>query len=126
MNDQILPYPRYELKHFAGEPRHPWAGVRIERQGAGCEVVTWYFKNPIDAADELMGCAHSEGLPVVMPQYMKESLIAQWQQRGMDLYRRNIGREWCANNYIRNGWDVAAAGDRTSSRPAAMLVNWNS
>ena len=116
MNEQSLPYPRYELKHFSGEARTPWAGVRVERQGAGCEVVTWYFRDPIDAADELIGCAQSEGLPVVMPQYMKDALIAEWQQRGMDLYRRGIGREWCGNSYIANGWDVARADDLAPRR----------
>ena len=127
MNEQSLPYPRYELKHFSGEARRPWAGVRVERQGAGCEVVTWYFRDPIDAADELIGCAQSEGLPVVMPQYMKDALIAQWQQRGMGLYAKGIGREWCGNSYIAQGWDMAHEADATHvQRRVRKAVNWNS
>ncbi len=121
MSTQSLPYPRYELKHFSGEPRHPWAGVRIERQGAGCEVVTWSFRDPIDAADELIGCAQSEGLPVVMPEWLRDNLIAQWQQRGMNLYARGIGREWCGNSYIANGWDVAHAADIEPYRSRMQL-----
>lgn len=122
MSEQSLPYPRYELKYFAGQPRRPWAGVRIDRQGGGAEIVTWSFRDPIDAADEVIGCAHSEGLPVVMPQWLKDALIAEWQQRGMDLFKRGITREWCANSYIRNGWDVAAAAESTSHKAAVLLA----
>ncbi|HRA65174.1 MAG TPA: hypothetical protein PL187_04080 [Caldilinea sp.] len=123
MNTNSLPHPRYELKHFSGNPRRPWAGVRVEREGAGCEIVTWQFRDPIDAADELLGCAQSEGLPVVMPQYMKDALIAEWQQRGMNLYARGIGREWCGNSYIANGWDVAHAADVEPYRSRMQLFS---
>ena len=34
----------------------------------------------------------------------------------MDLYRRGIGREWCGNSYIANGWDVARADDLAPRR----------
>lgn len=120
MNDSILPSPRYELKHFSGEPRTPWYGVRVE--GHTCERITWGHREPIDAAEEAMDAARSEGLPVVMPQYLKESLIAEWQQRGINLYNRGIGREWCGNAYIANGWDVAHAADAEPFRSRAMLV----
>ena len=122
MNENTLPHPRYELKHFPGNGRKPWAGVRIDHPGAGAEVVTWQFRDPIDAADELMSCAQSEGLPVVMPQHMKDALIAQWQQRGMGLYARGIGREWCGNSYIANGWDVAHAADIEPHRSRMQLI----
>lgn len=126
MDAQSLPYPRYELKHFSGTPRTPWAGVRIERPGAGCEVVTWFFREPIDAADELLGCANGDGLPVVMPQHLKDALIAQWQQQGMRLYVKAIGREWCGNNYIRQGWDMAHEADALPMQRRRKAVNWNS
>ena len=120
MNDSILPSPRYELKHFSGEPRTPWYGVRVE--GHTCERITWGFREPIDAADEMLGAAKAEALPVVMPEYLKESLIAEWQQRGINLYNRGIGREWCGNAYIANGWDVAHSADAEPFRSRAMLV----
>ena len=120
MDTNSLPNPRYELKHFSGEPRAPWFGVRVE--GGTCERLTWGFREPIDAAEEIMDSARSEGLPVVMPQYLKESLIAEWQQRGINLYNRGIGREWCGNAYIANGWDVAHAADAEPFRSRAMLV----
>jgi hypothetical protein len=126
MDNNSLPYPRYELKHFGGQPRTPWAGVRVEREGAGAEIVTWQFRDPIDAADELLGCAQSEGLPVVMPQWLREALIAQWQQQGIGLYQKGIAREWCGNSYIRNGWDVAHAADYEPFKSRMQLVNWNS
>ena len=120
MNDSTLPSPRYEIKHFSGEPRAPWFGVRVE--GHTCERITWGFREPIDAAEGAMDAARSEGLPIVMPQYLKESLIAQWQQRGMNLYAKGIGREWCGNAYIANGWDLAHAADAEPFRSRAMLV----
>ena len=109
MNTDSLPLPRYELKFFSGEPRAPWFGVRVE--GCTCERITWGFKEPIDAAEETIDVARGEGLPLVMPEYLKESVIAQWQQRGARLYAKGIGREWCGNSYIANGWDVAHAAD---------------
>ena len=120
MNDSILPSPRYELKHFSGEPRTPWYGVRVE--GHTCERITWGFREPIDAADEMLGAAKAEALPVVMPEYLKQALIAEWQQRGMRLYAKGIGREWCGNGYIANGWDCAHAADVEPFRSRAMLV----
>lgn len=120
MNTDSIPNPRYELKYFAGEPRTPWCGVRVE--GGTCERITWGFREPIDAAEETIGAAQSEGLPVVMPQYLKDSLIAEWQQRGMRLYAKGIGREWCGNSYITNGWDVAHQADVEPFRSRAMLV----
>ena len=120
MNDNNLPSPRYEIKHFSGEPRAPWFGVRVE--GHTCERITWGFREPIDAADEMLGAAKAEALPVVMPEYLKHALIAEWQQRGINLYNRGIGREWCGNAYIANGWDVAHAADAEPFRSRAMLV----
>jgi hypothetical protein len=120
MDTNSLPQTRYELKFFAGEPRAPWYGVRVE--GNTCERVTWGHREPSAAAEEVMDAARSEGLPVVMPQHLKESLIAEWQQRGINLYHRGIGREWCGNNYIANGWDVAHAADFEPYRSRAMLV----
>ena len=120
MDTNSLPSPRYELKYIAGEPRAPWHGVRVE--GHTCELVTWGFKEPIDAADEMLGAAKSEALPVVMPEHLKAALIAQWQQRGMNLYSRGIGREWCGNSYIANGWDLAHQADAEPFRSRAMLV----
>ena len=122
MDTQSLPYPRYELKHFSGTPRTPWAGVRLDHEGAGAEIVTWQFRDPIDAADELLGCAQSEGLPVIMPQWLREALIAQWQQQGIGLYQRGIGREWCGNSYIVNGWDTAHQADAEPFRSRVMLA----
>ena len=121
MNDSSLPLPRYELKHFAGEPCTPWYGVRVETAHT-CERVTFGYREPIDAAEEVIGAAQSENLPVVMPEYLKQALIAEWQQRGMHLYQRGIGREWCGNSYIVNGWDVAHAADVEPFRSRAMLV----
>ena len=120
MNDSILPNPRYELKYFSGEPRAPWFGVRVE--GHTCERLTWGSREPIDAAEEIMDSARSEGLPVVMPQHLKDALIAEWQQRGINLYQRGIGREWCGNGYIANGWDCAHAADAEPFRSRAQLV----
>jgi hypothetical protein len=34
------------------------------------------YSAALAAADELVSCAQSEGLPVVMPQWLRESLIA--------------------------------------------------
>ena len=119
MDAQILPSPRYELKYIAGEPRHPWHGARVD--GGTCELITWGHREPIDAAEEAMDAARSEGLPIVMPQYLKESLIAQWQQRGMNLYSRGIGREWCGNSYIVNGWDLAHQADAEPFRSRMSL-----
>ena len=121
MSTEILPLPRYELKHFSGEPRHPWYGVRVETAHT-CERVTFGYREPIDAAEEVIGAAQSENLPVVMPEHLKAALIAQWQQRGMNLYAKNIGREWCGNAYIANGWDLARAADAEPFRSRAMLV----
>ena len=120
MNDSTLPSPRYEIKHFSGEPRAPWYGVRVE--GHTCERITWGYREPIDAAEDVMGAARSEGLPVVMPEYLKQALIAEWQQRGMNLYAKGIGREWCGNSYICNGWDVAHAADAEPFRSRVMLA----
>ena len=120
MNDSILPSPRYELKHFSGEPRTPWYGVRVE--GHTCERITWGFREPIDAADEMLGAAKAEALPVVMPEYLKQALIAEWQQRGMRLYAKGIGREWCGNSYIANGWDLAHQTDAEPFRSRTMLI----
>lgn len=120
MDTNSLPNPRYELKHFGGEPRAPWHGVRVE--GHTCEMVTWGFKEPIDAADEMLGAAKSESLPVVMPQYLKDALIAEWQQRGIRMYQRGIGREWCGNSYIANGWDTAHQADVEPFRSRVMLA----
>ena len=120
MNDSTLPSPRYEIKHFSGEPRAPWYGVRVE--GHTCERITWGYREPIDAAEDVMGAARSEGLPVVMPEYLKQALIAEWQQRGMNLYAKGIGREWCGNSYICNGWDVARAADAEPFRSRVMLA----
>lgn len=120
MNDTSLPSPRYELKYIAGEPRSPWYGVRVE--GHTCEMVTWGFKEPIDAADEMLGAAKSEALPVVMPEHLKAALIAQWQQRGAWMYAKGIGREWCGNSYICNGWDLAHAADAEPFRSRTMLA----
>ena len=120
MNEPILPRTHYAIKYFSGEPRAPWFGVRVEDHT--CERVTWGFKEPIDAAEETIGAAQSEGLPVVMPEYLKQALIAEWQQRGINLYKRGIGREWCGNSYIVNGWDVAHAADAEPFRSRAMLV----
>ncbi len=120
MSTPTLPQTRYELKHFSGQARTPWAGVRVE--GRTCEIVTWFFRDPIDAADELLSAAQSEGLPVVMPEYMREALISQWQQRGMALYARGVGREWCGNSYICNGWDVARAADVEPFKSRVLLA----
>ena len=120
MNEPILPRTHYAIKYFSGEPRAPWFGVRVE--GHTCERVTWGFKEPIDAAEETIDAARSEGLPLVMPEYLKESVIAQWQQRGMHLYQRGIGREWCGNSYIANGWDVARAAGAEPFRSRMQLV----
>jgi hypothetical protein len=57
-----------------------------------------------------------------MPQWLRESLIAQWQQRGIALYQRGISREWCGNSYIRNGWDVAHAADVEPFRSRMQLA----
>ena len=119
MDAQILPSPRYELKYVAGEPRHPWYGARVE--GHTSELITWGHREPIDAAEEAMDAARSEGLPIVMPQYLKDSLIAQWQQRGMSLCSRGIGREWCGNSYIVNGWDLAHQADAEPFRSRMSL-----
>jgi len=121
MNDSILPLPRYELKHFSGEPRRPWYGVRVGTAHT-CERVTFGYREPIDAAEEVIGAAQSENLPVVMPEYLKQALIAEWQQRGMHLYAKGIGREWCGNSYIANGWDLAHQADAEPFRSRAMLV----
>ena len=121
MNDTSLPLPRYELKHFPGEPRTPWYGVRVETPHT-CERITWGFREPIDAAEEVIGAAQSEGLPVVMPQYLKDALIAEWQQRGMRLYAKGIGREWCGNSYIVNGWDTAHQADTEPFCSRVMLA----
>ena len=121
MNDSSLPLPRYELKHFAGEPCTPWYGVRVETAHT-CERVTWGFREPIDAAEEVIGAAQSENLPVVMPEYLKQALIAEWQQRGIHLYQRGIGREWCGNSYIVNGWDTAHQADAEPFRSRVMLA----
>ena len=120
MDAQILPSPRYELKYLAGQPRRPWVGMRVERHTG--EAVTMGHRDPIDAADELLTVAQDEGLPVVMPQWLKDSMIAEWQQRGINLYQRGIGREWCGNSYIANGWDVAHQADAEPFRSRAMLV----
>ena len=120
MDTQSLPRTHYAIKYFSGEPRAPWFGVRVE--GHTCERVTWGFKEPIDAADEMLGAAKSEALPVVMPEHLKAALIAQWQQRGMRLYAKGIGREWCGNGYIANGWDVAHSADAEPFRSRAMLI----
>lgn len=121
MSESSLPLPRYELKHFSGEPRTPWYGVRVDGPHT-CERITWGFREPIDAAEETISAAQSEGLPVVMPEYLKSALIAEWQQRGINLYAKGIGREWCGNSYIVNGWDVAHAADAEPYRSRAMLV----
>lgn len=120
MNDNSLPLPRYELKYLAGEAKTPWHGVRVE--GRTCEIVTWGFREPIDAAEEVIGAAQSEGLPVVMSQYLKDALIAEWQQRGIRMYQRGIGREWCGNSYIANGWDTAHQADAEPFRSRVMLA----
>jgi hypothetical protein len=120
MNEAILTSPRYELKFFSGEARRPWFGVRIE--GNTCERVTFGCKEPIDAAEEVISAAQSEGLPVVMPQYLKDALIAEWQQKGAWMYGKGIGREWCGNSYIANGWDCAHQADAEPFRSRAMLI----
>ena len=119
MNDSTLPRTHYAIKYFSGEPRAPWFGVRVE--GHTCERITWGFKEPIDAAEETMSAARSEGLPLVMPEYLKASVIAQWQQRGAWMYAKGIAREWCGNSYIANGWDVAHQADAEPFRSRAML-----
>ena len=120
MNEQILPSPRYELKYMAGQPRRPWVGMRVERHTG--EAVTMGYRDPIDAADEMLGAAKAEALPVVMPEYLKQALIAEWQQRGIHLYQRGIGREWCGNSYIANGWDVAHQADVEPFRSRMQLA----
>ena len=120
MDTQSLPPIHYAIKYIAGEPRHPWYSVRVE--GHTCELITWGHREPIDAAEEAMDAARSEGLPIVMPQYLKESIIAEWQQRGMRMYAKGIGREWCGNSYIVNGWDVAHQADVEPFRSRAQLV----
>lgn len=88
----------------------PWVGLRYDGGRAG-EPVTPRYQEPIDVADELLDLAQRSGLPVVMPAWLRDSMIAQWQQRGVSLYRQDVGREWCANAYIRQGWDAAHLDD---------------
>lgn len=84
----------------------PWVGLRYDG-GLSGEIVTERFREPIEAADELLDLSGRTGLPVVMPAWLRDSLIAQWQQRGVALYRRGVGRAWCTNGYVRQGWDAA-------------------
>jgi hypothetical protein len=120
MDTQSLPLPRYELKFLSGQPRRPWVGMRIE--GRTGEIVTDGYRNPIDAADDILTIAQDEGAPVVMPQWLKENMIAEWQQRGIHLYQKAISREWCGNSYICQGWDMAHAADTEPYRSRARLV----
>jgi len=86
----------------------PWVGLRYDG-GLSGEIVTERFREPIEAADELLDLSGRTGLPVVMPAWLRDSLTAQWQQRGIALYRQGVGREWCTNVYVRQGWDAARA-----------------
>lgn len=88
----------------------PWVGMRYARQGAGAEVVTAKFADPLDAANELMELAAAEGLPVYVG-HLHDELLARWRMEGAILYRRNIGREWCTNRFVRQGWDAAHLDD---------------
>lgn len=87
----------------------PWVGMRYA--GKGAEVVTEKYADPIDAAADLLDLAGRSGLPVVMPEHLRDSLIARWRMEGINLYRQGIGREWCVNQYVRNGWDAAYMAD---------------
>ena len=92
MNDQIPTISTLRTQtHFAERAATSGRACVSSGRGYSCEVVTWYFKNPIDAADELMGCV-TRGLARCHAAVHERIPIAQWQQRGMDLYRRNIGR----------------------------------
>lgn len=97
----------------------PWLGLRYDG-GLSGEPVTERFREPIDAADELIDLSQRIGLPVVMPDWLRDSLVAQWQQRGIELYRQAVGREWCVNTYVRQGWDAAYAHDWQP----ALLRGW--
>lgn len=86
----------------------PWLGLRFDG-GRGGEPVTPRFRDPLDVADELLDLAQRTGETVVMPAWLRDSMIARWQQRGIELYRQEVGREWCTNAYVRQGWDAAYA-----------------
>ncbi len=88
----------------------PWVGMRYDRSPAG-EVVTAKTADPIDAAADLIDLAARTGYPVVMPAYLRDQLIARWRMEGITLYGQGIGREWCSNVYVRNGWDAAYTAD---------------
>lgn len=89
----------------------PWVGMRYSAGSRGAEVVTPKFADPMDAANELMDLASREGLPLVMPEHLRDSLIARWRIDGAAMYARSIGREWCQNAYMRQGWDAAHLDD---------------
>ena len=87
-----------------------------------CERITWGYREPIDAAEDVMGAARQEG----------PSRRDAWSiKRGADRRVAAAGHQpvqpghrpvWCGNAYIANGWDVAHAADAEPFRSRVMLA----
>lgn len=110
------PAKRLELLHMPGaNAQKPWTGARYERKGAGAEIVTAQYATPREAADALIAIAQQTGLPVAMPAYLADSLIAEWEIDGIALHDAGAGPEACRNQYTLAGY-LAARQQRLQRR----------
>jgi hypothetical protein len=95
-----------ELKYLAGEPTHPWAGLRYVGNGRGGEIVTDLYAEPMDAANEMLA-VRLPGETVSFPDWLKDQLTTAWYIEGVEVYRAGLDRTMCRNAYAAQGYDAA-------------------
>lgn len=106
LHPQMSCNTRIELKHLAGEPTHPWVGLRYRNGERGGEIVTDMHAEPMDAANEMLA-VRLPGETVKFPQYLKDQLLTGWYIEGVEIYRAGLDRTMCRISYVARGFDAA-------------------
>lgn len=100
------PGKRLEVAFMPGKEMsgRPFIGVRYDG-GAGCEVITERYSSVTEAAEAALDA--DDGLPLWMPHYWHDQVIACWRIRGTQMYAEGVDFECCANSHIAEGWRAA-------------------
>lgn len=65
------------------------------------------FASPLEAAQAAAAIAHHSQAIVTLPRDLKDTLVAIWQQEGIDLFRHNMPATACINAYQAQGYEAA-------------------
>lgn len=103
-----------------------WLAVVRNAAGAIVETVA-QSPDPLLAADDGLATARRRNVPLVVPDYLRDSLICQWHVRGMALYQADLPIHLCANAYERDGWLACYEDDGPAlANERQFMVNWDS